>query len=152
MAKLRIGVLYDYWWDEDETRTRGGTSEEEVPRGGRPGGLRGAEEGRPQSGLRAPRRHAREPARAGAARETDLVFNLVESFGGDDSHDTNVAGYLELLGRRFTGAGSSGLYLAQDKALAEFASALSWARWRPFEPAPVNLRPSSSRYAAMLLS
>ena len=20
MAKLRIGVLYDYWWDEDESR------------------------------------------------------------------------------------------------------------------------------------
>jgi D-alanine-D-alanine ligase len=31
----------------------------------------------------------------------------------------NVAAYLELLGRRFTGAGPQGLYLAQDKALAK---------------------------------
>src|SRR4029078_3294196 len=31
----------------------------------------------------------------------------------------NVAAYLELLGRRFTGTGSHGLYLAQDKALAK---------------------------------
>ena len=23
MAKLRIGVLYDYWWDEDEERVEG---------------------------------------------------------------------------------------------------------------------------------
>ena len=31
---------------------------------------------------------------------------MVESFGGDDGNDTNIAGYLELLNRRFTGAGS----------------------------------------------
>ena len=30
MAKLRIGVLYDYWWDEDEERVEG-----EQKRGGR---------------------------------------------------------------------------------------------------------------------
>src|SRR6185503_6972330 len=54
-----------------------------------------------------------------ARSQTDILFNLVESFAGDDSQDTNIAGYLELLGRRFTGAGSSGLYLAQDKTLAK---------------------------------
>jgi hypothetical protein len=36
-----------------------------------------------------------------------LIFNLVESLAGDDGQDTNIAGYLELLGRRFTGAGST---------------------------------------------
>jgi len=54
-----------------------------------------------------------------ARSQTDLVFNMVESFGGDDANDTNIAGYLEVLDRRFTGAGSSGLYLAQDKNLAK---------------------------------
>ena len=54
-----------------------------------------------------------------ATSESDLIFNLVESFGGDDRRDINVAAYLELLGRKFTGAGASGLYLAQDKALAK---------------------------------
>src|SRR6185436_2497059 len=51
--------------------------------------------------------------------EADLIFNLVDSFGGDDTNDTNVAAYLELLRRKFTGAGSHGLYLGQDKALAK---------------------------------
>src|SRR5204863_2930780 len=54
-----------------------------------------------------------------AQAEADLLFNLVDSFGGDDTQDCNIAGYLELLRRRFTGAGSHGLYLAQDKALAK---------------------------------
>jgi D-alanine-D-alanine ligase len=54
-----------------------------------------------------------------AQAESDLVFNLVESFAGDDGGDSRVAGFLELLGRRFTGAGAHGLYLAQDKALAK---------------------------------
>src|SRR5213075_3164835 len=38
---------------------------------------------------------------------------------GGDTQDHNVAGFLELLGRRFTGTGSHGLHLAQDKALAK---------------------------------
>src|SRR5215207_1980849 len=35
----------------------------------------------------------------------DLIFNLVESFAGDDTADFKIAAYLELLGRRYTGAG-----------------------------------------------
>jgi D-alanine-D-alanine ligase len=31
----------------------------------------------------------------------------------------NMAGFLDLLGRAYTGAGPHGLYLAQDKALAK---------------------------------
>jgi len=38
---------------------------------------------------------------------------------GDDTKEMNVAAYLELLNRRFTGAGPHGLYLGQDKALAK---------------------------------
>jgi D-alanine-D-alanine ligase len=44
---------------------------------------------------------------------------MAESYGGDDTLDYNIAAYLELLGRRYTGTGSRGLYLAQDKALAK---------------------------------
>src|SRR6185436_8036170 len=32
MAKLRIGVLYDYWWEEDEERAASSESDESVPR------------------------------------------------------------------------------------------------------------------------
>ena len=119
MARLRIGVLYDYWWDDDEPR------EGESPRPKRKSPDEDVQEvyealkqaghnpvflridGTPQSLVEL------------AASETDLIFNLVESFAGHDGYDTNVAAFLELLGRRYTGAGAHGLYLAQDKALAK---------------------------------
>lgn len=54
-----------------------------------------------------------------ARNGSDLVFNLAESYAGDDTKDMNVAAYLDLLGCAYTGAGPHALYLAQDKALAK---------------------------------
>ncbi|MGE0407518.1 MAG: D-alanine--D-alanine ligase, partial [Candidatus Korobacteraceae bacterium] len=54
-------------------------------------------------------------ARCGA----DLVFNLTESYAGDDTMDTNLAAYLELLGLPYTGNGPHAMVLAQDKAIAK---------------------------------
>ena len=86
MAKLRIGVLYDFWWDEDETRgdddaarPKRKSPDEDVQEvyealkkaGHNPFFLR--LDGTPQSLLEL------------AQSETDLFFNLVESFGGDDT-------------------------------------------------------------------
>ena len=51
--------------------------------------------------------------------EADLVFNLTESYAGDDTMDMNIAAYLDLVGHSYTGAGPHALYLAQDKALAK---------------------------------
>jgi D-alanine-D-alanine ligase len=51
--------------------------------------------------------------------DADLVFNVCESFGGSNQQEQNVAALLELFGKRFTGSGSIGLALAQDKALAK---------------------------------
>ena len=51
--------------------------------------------------------------------DCDLVFNLVESFADDDTADFKIAGYLELLGKKYTGTGTHGLMLAQDKAVAK---------------------------------
>ena len=51
--------------------------------------------------------------------DCDLVFNLAESFAGNDTADACIAGYLELIAKRFTGAGSHGLLYAQDKAVAK---------------------------------
>lgn len=51
--------------------------------------------------------------------ECDLLFNLTESFNGNDTADFNLAAYFELLGKRFTGTGSNGLMLAQDKTVAK---------------------------------
>ena len=51
--------------------------------------------------------------------ECDLVFNLAESFADDDTADFKIAAFLELLGRKYTGSGTHGLMLAQDKAVAK---------------------------------
>lgn len=51
--------------------------------------------------------------------DSDLVFNICEGFAGVGHQEQNVAGMLELFGKRFTGAGSIGLSLAGDKALAK---------------------------------
>jgi D-alanine-D-alanine ligase len=49
----------------------------------------------------------------------DLIFNLTESYAGDDTKDMDVVAYLELLGLRYTGGGPHALFLAQDKAIAK---------------------------------
>ena len=54
-----------------------------------------------------------------ARMECDLMFNLAESFGGNDTADYCIAAYLELLDKRFTGSGSHGLLFGQDKAAAK---------------------------------
>uniref|UniRef100_A0A832I5X8 ATP-grasp domain-containing protein n=1 Tax=Eiseniibacteriota bacterium TaxID=2212470 RepID=A0A832I5X8_UNCEI len=118
MAKLRIGVLYDYWWDDEAERP----GPARPPRRQPDEDVQEVYEALKKSGhspvyLRLD--GSKESLAELAASETDLIFNLVESFGGDDGYDSNVAAYLELLGRRFTGAGAHGLYLAQDKALAK---------------------------------
>jgi D-alanine-D-alanine ligase len=49
----------------------------------------------------------------------DLVFNLTESYAGDDTKEMNVAAYLDLLNLPYTGSGPHGNFLAQDKATAK---------------------------------
>jgi D-alanine-D-alanine ligase len=54
-----------------------------------------------------------------ARRKTDLVFNLLESFGDNTGADVAVAGVLDLLRLRYTGGGPGELDLRQDKGLAK---------------------------------
>jgi D-alanine-D-alanine ligase len=51
--------------------------------------------------------------------DADLVFNLTESFDGDDTKEMNVVAYVDLLGLRYTGAGPHALFMSQDKAIAK---------------------------------
>ena len=118
--QLKVAVLYDVWGEEEET------SEPETTRAGRKRkekedreeifdalGKLGHEasyyvlDGRPQSlyGL----------GKCGA----DLIFNLTESYAGDDTKEMNVAAYMDLLGIPYTGAGPHAHFLAQDKATAK---------------------------------
>src|SRR5207302_9920862 len=116
---LKVAVLYDVWGEED-------TSEPEAAQGGRKRKVKEDREeifdalgklghepsyyvldGRPQSlyGL----------GKCGAG----LVFNLTESYAGDDTKEMNVAAYMDLLGLPYTGAGPHAHFLAQDKATAK---------------------------------
>jgi D-alanine-D-alanine ligase len=54
-----------------------------------------------------------------ARLDCDLVFNLTESFGDDDTADFKIAAFLDLVGKKYTGSGPHGLMLAQDKAIAK---------------------------------
>lgn len=51
--------------------------------------------------------------------DADLFFNLVESYAGDDTKETHFAAYLDLIGKRYTGAGPQGSFLAMDKSIAK---------------------------------
>jgi D-alanine-D-alanine ligase len=51
--------------------------------------------------------------------DADLLFNLTESFDGDDTKEMNVVAYVDLLGLRYTGAGPHSIFLSQDKAIAK---------------------------------
>ena len=122
MSKLKIVVLYDRWdAPDDEAASGGGHStlvrtldkkevEEEVA------------EALSKLGHE-PVLHVLDGSIKGlhalAKIDCDLVFNLAESFGGNDLADFGIAAYLELIGKRHTGAGAHGLMLAQDKALAK---------------------------------
>lgn len=50
---------------------------------------------------------------------SELIFNICESLGGDGEEERRIASMLELLDKRFTGSGSIALTLATDKSLAK---------------------------------
>jgi D-alanine-D-alanine ligase len=54
-----------------------------------------------------------------ARSRADLVFNLCETFADDYRLEVNVAAVLELARMPFTGSGTAGLLLAQDKILSK---------------------------------
>ena len=51
--------------------------------------------------------------------DANLIFNLTESFAGDDTKEMNIAAYLDLIGIPYTGAGPHANFLAQDKGTAK---------------------------------
>lgn len=120
---MRIGVLYDDWHEDQDSESerpsdpmdrrkkrREKLDREEIyaallKRGHQPRYL--CLDGRART------------LKALATTPVDLMFNLTESYAGDDTKDVNIAAYLDLLGIPYTGSGPSGLHLAQDKAVAK---------------------------------
>ena len=63
--------------------------------------------------------------------DADLVFNLTESFAGDDTKEMNVAAYMDLLEIPYTGGGPHAHFLAQDKGTAKKIDLLQRRRGTP---------------------
>ncbi|HXZ42628.1 MAG TPA: D-alanine--D-alanine ligase [Terriglobales bacterium] len=127
-AKLKVAVLYDVWGEEEEApkvEERVSAKKKKKPRSK----TKREKEDREEI-FEALEKLGHEPfyqvlegtpqcltslAKCGA----DLVFNLTESFAGDDTKEMNVAAYMDLLGIRYTGGGPHAHFLAQDKATAK---------------------------------
>jgi D-alanine-D-alanine ligase len=121
MAKLRIAVLYDIWYDE---------SAEESPEG-KPARKKKKPDKEDRQEIHEALREAghspfyvsidgtRESLAELAKTESDLIFNLTASWAGDDTKDIHLAAYLELCGFKYTGAGPFGMHLSQNKSLAK---------------------------------
>jgi D-alanine-D-alanine ligase len=123
--KLKIAILYENWGEEEES-----SPEPERKRRAASKRKKKPEKHDYEEIFEALEKLGHEPSyvvldgtdktlTALARYETDLFFNLVESYAGDDHKEMHVAAYLDLLGRPYTGAGPQALFLAQDKALAK---------------------------------
>ena len=132
-AGLKIAILYDTW--EDEADDAAPPAEEAAPP------RRARKKKKPSKRARRPKLDREEifdalgklgheplylvvdghdPSLLAVARcNADLIFNLTESYAGDDTKDMHLAAYLELLDKPYTGADPHSLYLAQDKSLAK---------------------------------
>ncbi|HTZ57963.1 MAG TPA: ATP-grasp domain-containing protein [Acidobacteriaceae bacterium] len=127
-TKLKVTVLYDLW-EEEPVQV-----EEEIPA---PRRRKGQKERKKK-----PEKHDREEifealgklghepsyyvlngrpqsllglAKCGA----DLIFNLTESYAGDDTKEMHVTAFLDILDIPYTGAGPHANILAQDKSIAK---------------------------------
>jgi D-alanine-D-alanine ligase len=128
-TKLKVAVLYDIWEEEPQLPE----PEPEVEKNGK-SGKRKRKKKKPKEDreeiFEALEKLGHEPfyqvldgtrqslislSRCGA----DLVFNLTESYAGDDTKDMNIAAYLDLLGLPYTGSGPRGLFLGHDKGMAK---------------------------------
>ncbi len=125
-AKLKIAVLYDSWNEEAEQPPE----EKPQSRAHKKRTKKAKDKNDREEVFDALKKLGHEPfyhlldghhqslttlARCGA----DLVFNLTESYAGDDTKDMNVVAYLDLLNLPYTGTGPHGYFLAQDKATAK---------------------------------
>ena len=126
--KLKVAILYDLWEEDPEPAPE--PPPEKPARGKKPRRKKKVEKADREEIFEALGKLGHEPsyqvldggekslvavARCGA----DLIFNLTESYAGDDTKDMNIAAYLDLLDCPYTGAGPHAMYLAQDKSLAK---------------------------------
>lgn len=128
-AKLKIAVLYDIWEEEpepppveEEAKGKNGKVKKRKPKKKPKEDREEIFEALEKLGhepfyqvLDGTRQSLISMSRCGA----DLIFNLTESYAGDDTMDGNIAAYMDLLRIPYTGTGPRGLFLGQDKSVAK---------------------------------
>lgn len=142
-AKMKIGLLYDLW-NEDPVAA---AAKEDPASGNADGSASARRNGNVRKGRKVVKKVKKEKTdreeifealqklghepfhveldgrpqslHAIAKCDADLIFNLTESFDGDDTKEMNVVAYVDLLGLRYTGAGPHAIFLSQDKAVAK---------------------------------
>ena len=127
-SKLKVAILYDTW--EEETVVSEPEEQERPVRKKKAGKKTRKEKEDREEIFESLAKLGHEPfyyildgrtqslqglAKCGA----DLVFNLTESYAGDDTKEMHVAAYMDLVGLPYTGAGPHANFLAQDKAIAK---------------------------------
>jgi len=127
-SKLKVAILYDTW--EEETVVSEPEEQERPVRKKKAGKKTRKEKEDREEIFESLAKLGHEPfyyvldgrtqslqglAKCGA----DLVFNLTESYAGDDTNEMHVAAYMDLVGLPYTGAGPHANFLAQDKAIAK---------------------------------
>jgi len=128
-AKLKVALLYDLW-NEDPIAAAAKEEPAPAPKARKKSKLKKKEKTDREEIFEALQKLGHEPSffeldgrpqsLHGLAKcDADLIFNLTESFDGDDTKEMNVVAYLDLLGLRFTGAGPHSIFMSQDKAIAK---------------------------------
>jgi D-alanine-D-alanine ligase len=129
-AKLKIALLYDLW-NEDPVAAAAKEDPAPVPKARKKGKkVKKVEKTDRQEIFEALEKLGHEPSyfeldgrptslHSLSRCDADLIFNLTESFDGDDTKEMNVVAYVDLLGLRYTGAGPHSIFLCQDKAIAK---------------------------------
>lgn len=123
-APLKVGILYDAWFEDQEEAPPPSPGASEKPSRAK------SEKSDREEVFEALEKKGHKAAyhcldgrarslKALAGADFDLIFNLSESYAGDDTKDIHIAAYLDLLGIPYTGSGPAGLHLAQDKAVAK---------------------------------
>ena len=121
---LRIGILYDDWHATHEAAEEPAADPAPPPR------RKKREKSDREEIFDALKKRGHQPRylcldgrtrslKSLATADVDLIFNLTESYAGDDTKDINIAAYLDLIGIPYTGSGPAGLHLAQDKTVAK---------------------------------
>ena len=121
MAKLRVAVLYDIWYEEPEEKS----GEEKPARRKRKPDKEDRQEIHEalrevgHSPFYVTLDGTRDSLAEMAKTDCDLIFNLTASWAGDDTKDVHLAAFLDLCGFKYTGAGPFGMHLSQNKSLAK---------------------------------